>query len=86
MARFYGVLQQRPRIGFAIQMRLPEGRVFVNPSGLHQTAVFFRSADVVREQRMWRKWFGFQFWVELDANEPRVVWDFDDFRQAPVGG
>ncbi len=33
------------------------------------------------EQRMRDEWFGFEFRMELHGQEPRVIWQLDDFRQ-----
>ena len=35
---------------------------------------------------MRREWFGLQLWMKLDADKPRVIFPFDDLRQAAIRG
>ena len=49
-------------------------------------AVFDAGADEGSEKRMRSQRFGFEFGVELAAEEPRVVGSFDDFDVHTVWG
>lgn len=51
-----------------------------------QTRVFHRRAHEILEQGMRCEGFGFQFGVELHADKPRMIFPFDNFGQAAIGG
>ena len=52
---------------------------------LHQPALLHRRLDERREERMRVEGLGFELGVELDADEPWVVGEFDDLGQLAVG-
>ena len=76
-----------PDFGFdhpaaALRFRLAEaGR---RPARLYKARLLDRRADEVGKQRMGAEGPGFQLGVELHADEPRVVRNLHDFRQAAV--
>jgi len=57
----------------------------LSPLPLYQPRYLNRGAHKISEQRMRRKRFGFQLWVELHTDKPRVVFPFDDLWQLAIG-
>src|SRR5215471_3169578 len=51
---------------------------------LHQPRLIDRSADERGEQRMRLEWPRFELRVELHADEPGMIWPFDNLRQQTV--
>src|SRR5260370_9655243 len=51
---------------------------------LSEPALLPRRADKRRKQRMRRKGARFQFGMKLHADEPGMVFIFDDFRKKPI--
>jgi hypothetical protein len=58
---------------------------FAGSEELHQPRLVERGLDERAEQRVRLERAGFEFRVELHADKPRVLRDFDDLRQQAVG-